>query len=132
MPRKIPITVCTYDYLRLPLMDILYKHGFELAHFPANIALVGTEPGMVREETWPDLQYIICPCTNTNHITNYTEAKIISLTGETKFLNSIVSTAEHTLFLMLSLIKRHDRACVPGHILRGKTVLIIGYGRGNK
>lgn len=80
--------------------------------------------------------YIVCPCTNTNHIEHKEGRNIISLEGETEFLNTITSTAEHTMRLMLDIcrpightINFHGRPKNPGNILRGKTLGIIGYGR---
>jgi len=63
---------------------------------------------------YPNLKYIVSPTTGLNHIDlEYCRARriqIVSLKGETAFLNSIRSTSEHTIALMLGLV----RNIVPG------------------
>jgi D-3-phosphoglycerate dehydrogenase len=88
---------------------------------------------------------IASPTTGLNHI-DLREAelrgiRVISLRGETEFLDQIFATAEHTLALIFGLLR-----CVPaasahaaeggwnrdlfrGRELHGKTAGIIGYGR---
>ena len=91
------------------------------------------------------LKIIVTPTTGLNHI-DLNEArrrgiKILSLQGETEFLNNIRATAEHTVGLMLSLLRRvpaalahvrkghWDRDLFKGRELFDKTIGIIGYGR---
>jgi len=76
---------------------------------------------------------VVCPCTNTDHVTVREDQNIISLQGETTFLEGITSTAEHTLFLILSMLRGHtvgtprrDKYC---RTLKGKHVGVIGVGR---
>jgi len=92
-----------------------------------------------------NLRVIASPTTGLNHIDCQYAAnkniKIISLQGETEFLNSIYATAEHTWAILLSLIrliphsfdsiKNYDwkRDDYKGSELFGKTLGIIGYGR---
>lgn len=91
------------------------------------------------------LKVIVTPTTGLNHI-DLEEAerrgiRILSLRGETDFLRHIRATAEHTLALMLALL-RHvpgaaahvrgggwNRDLFKGRELYGKTVGIVGYGR---
>jgi D-3-phosphoglycerate dehydrogenase len=88
---------------------------------------------------------IVTPTTGLNHI-DLTEAEhrgvqVLSLRGETEFLEDVRATAEHTLALTLSLL-RHvpealshvrgggwNRDLFKGRELCGKTVGIVGYGR---
>lgn len=94
----------------------------------ADVLVCSNKP--VTTKDYPKLKYVVCPMTNTDHIDSH--VPIISLKGETKFLNNIWSTAEHTIHLMLSLVKKTTRTGIPGRILRGKTILIWGYGRVGK
>ncbi len=91
------------------------------------------------------LRYIVSPTTGLNHIDlDYTEQNnisVISLKGETEFLNSIQSTAEHTWMLVLTLLRNFKKVqeSVANGIwsrdellcdeLNTKTIGIIGYGR---
>jgi len=91
------------------------------------------------------LRFIVTPTTGHNHIdcvsSQEKNIQIISLRGETKFLESITATAELSWGLLLSLIRhipsayddvlsgRWDRNKYYGNELNGKTLGIIGYGR---
>src|SRR5271154_5766855 len=93
----------------------------------------------------PNLRVIATPTTGLNHIDlSAAEARgirIISLRGETAFLEHIYATGEHTLALILALMRhipaacRHvtegawDRDLFRGRELHGKTAGIVGYGR---
>ena len=64
--------------------------------------------------------------------------KVISLRGETEFLETITSTAEHTIGLIIALLRKYKTALgglykyrdsYTGEVLNGKTLGIIGYGR---
>ncbi len=96
-------------------------------------------------EASPDLKYIVTSTTGLNHINIDVAAKrgihVVSLKGETEFLNSIKSTAEHTWAILLVLIRKLDLAIADvknGYWRRApflsteldqKTIGIIGYGR---
>jgi len=96
-------------------------------------------------ELQPNLKYIVTPTTGLNHIDLLTtEARgieVISLKGETDFLNNVRSTAEHTWAILLSLIRNINEACTDVKLgnwrrepfiadeLDGKTIGIIGLGR---
>jgi D-3-phosphoglycerate dehydrogenase / 2-oxoglutarate reductase len=93
----------------------------------------------------PRLRIIATPTTGLNHI-DLQEAdrrgiEVISLRGETSFLDQIHATAEHTLALILALL-RHvpaarnhaaeggwNRDLFRGRELHGKTAGVVGYGR---
>ena len=93
----------------------------------------------------PNLKFIVSPTTGLNHI-DLSLAKeksidVISLKGETKFLENVRSTAEHTWAILLSLIRNINDACIDVKLgswrrepfiadeLDGKKIGIIGYGR---
>jgi D-3-phosphoglycerate dehydrogenase / 2-oxoglutarate reductase len=91
------------------------------------------------------LRVIATPTTGLNHI-DVAEAErrnihIISLRGEAEFLQYIFATAEHTIALILGLLRhlpaahqhvingRWNRDLFVGRELHGKTAGVIGYGR---
>jgi D-3-phosphoglycerate dehydrogenase len=93
----------------------------------------------------PRLRAIATPTTGLNHIdldhARTRGIKIISLRGETAFLQKIYATGEHTLALILALVRhlpastRHvteggwNRDVFRGNELHGKVAGIVGYGR---
>jgi len=96
-------------------------------------------------EAAPELRYVVSATTGLAHIdvaaAEQRDITIISLRGQTAFLETVDSTAEHTIALLLALARdvvgshaqvlaggfaRGDRI---GTELRGKTMGIIGLGR---
>lgn len=93
----------------------------------------------------PHLKLIASPTTGLNHIDTAEAARrgieIVSLQGATEFLEGVRGTAEHTIGLMLALLRdvpaafRHvryggwNRDLFKGHELYGKSVGVVGYGR---
>ncbi len=84
---------------------------------------------------------LIASCTTgTDHIQNG-DVPLICLKGETDFLQNVYATAEHTIALMLALVRKipqaHNdvlngnwkRENWQGSELHGKTLGIVGYGR---
>ena len=93
----------------------------------------------------PRLKIIVTATTGLNHI-DLEEAvrrgiQVLSLRGESAFLQDVRGTAEHTVALTLALLRRLPQAVAhvldgewnrdlfKGHELYQKTVGIIGYGR---
>lgn len=97
---------------------------------------------------FPDLKYIITPTTGLNHIdleiAQNKNITILSLKGETDFLNTIPSTAEHTWALIMATQRKlipavkhttnygWNRDLFKGYNLRHKTIGIVGLGRVGK
>ena len=93
----------------------------------------------------PALRWVVSPTTGIDHLDldYFSKAgiQVICLRGRTEFLDNIHATAEHTLALVLALIRRvpdavrsvseghWNRYPFQGRELFGKTVLILGYGR---
>lgn len=99
-------------------------------------------------DSLPKLKFILSATTGTDHIdVPYFLQKggeIICLKGETKFLESIPSTAEHTWGLLLALFKKipssfdhvkqgsWNRNLFKGNNLKNKKIAILGMGRVGK
>lgn len=95
---------------------------------------------------FPNLKFIVSPTTGLNHIDQgYCETHgilIVSLKGETKFLDSIRSTSEHTISLILALVRnvvpgvksvvehhQWDRDLFMGREMSALTLGVLGVGR---
>ena len=96
-------------------------------------------------DKFPELKFILTATTGLDHVDlkecQNRQIEIISLKGEYEFLESIAATAEHTMTLMLSLLRNIPTAIAhvkkahwnrmehKGHELKGKTLCIVGMGR---
>jgi len=93
-------------------------------------------------DDFPNLKVIGCNMTGIEHLPNdelkKRNIKLLSLQGETEFLKEITSTAEHTIGLMIALMRNYkkalnapykDREEYKGHTLFHKKIGVIGYGR---
>ena len=93
----------------------------------------------------PRLRIIATPTTGLNHVdteeARRRDIRVVSLRGETDFLREVPATAEHSMALILSLLRRlpaaadharrggWNRDLFCGTDLCGKTAGVIGYGR---
>ena len=102
--------------------------------------IVGCET--VRPEDLEGVEVIGCNMTGTEHLPwdeiNRQDIKVISLKEYPEFLKEITSTAEHTLGLIVALMRNYkmalngpyrEREAYRGHTLKGKTLGVIGHGR---
>ncbi len=96
-------------------------------------------------EAADNLKAIVTATTGLNHIDTVEAEKrkirVLSLQGEREFLDTITATAEHTIALILSLIRNIPASCAnvldnhwdrdsfKGIDLANRTIGIIGYGR---
>ncbi len=116
-----------------------------LAHYDILITRLGFQIDREVIDAGPNLKAIVTATTGLDHIdTGYAGQqgiKVLSLKGETEFLNSIPATAEHTWGLLLALLRQipwafqsvlhgeWDRDQFRGHDLGGKRLGIVGLGR---
>lgn len=107
--------------------------------------LVGLDHMLDGDLLPPNIRFVVSPTTGLNHINLDHAAEqgisIISLKGETAFLEQITATAELSWGLVLSLLRRipqahnsvmaggWDRDRFKSHELQGATLGIIGLGR---
>lgn len=119
----------------------------ELAAIASNAVgyLVGLDHVLNEDQLPANIRFIVSPTTGLNHIdldhTARQGISIISLKGETAFLNQITATAELSWGLLLSLLRRipqahnsvmaggWDRDHFKSRELQGATLGIIGLGR---
>jgi D-3-phosphoglycerate dehydrogenase len=96
----------------------------------------------------PKLKFVCTPTTGLNHLDlkelKKRNIKLVSLKGEKKFLSNVRATPEHTLGLLLSLLRNYktaflndknmkwDRDTFKGFEIFGKNIGIIGLGRVGK
>jgi len=116
-------------------LDTLYRDNFIRVNDPMDAHVLLTDITRVNVKKYPKTKYVVCPCTNVNHINTRTGVLMIYLNQHDDFMETITSTAEHTIFLMLSLMRKFNykdsylRPDKPLDSLRGKTIGLLGYGR---
>lgn len=115
-----------------------------------NVLMVGPKFKIKKQiiDCFPNLKFILSPTTGLDHLSiEYCKHKnvlIFSLYGETDFLETISSTAEHTFGLIIALIRKTHEAINDvkrnnwesakywGTELKGKKIGILGLGRVGK
>ena len=123
----------------------------EIQEIPSETSVIVTRLEKVSAEliqSLPNLKVVASSTTGEDHIDleacKRCNVEVISLQGETEFLKDIPATAEHTIGLMLALMRNTpwafydvlqgnwDRNRWIGHELKRKILGIIGYGRVGK
>jgi len=136
-------------YTKLGKVKVLNKRGMD-RHAKGAVSIIVCRLGYYLNDQFlgdfPKLKYIVSPTTGLNHIDlDYCRAheiQVVSLKGETEFLDSIRSTSELTLSLILALIRNvvpGVRSVVDSHhwsrdLFKGRemsalTLGILGIGR---
>ncbi|WP_349742765.1 2-hydroxyacid dehydrogenase [Roseateles cavernae] len=137
--------VAALDLLRHLGPVYLAGESFEAASIEVIFVRLARRLDASLSAQYPNLRFIVSPTTGLNHIDLDHFAsrgiEVISLRGRTAFLDTIYATAEHTLAMVLALIRKlpqavsHSRAqgwnryLFKGSELNGKRVLLLGYGR---
>ncbi|MAG23941.1 hypothetical protein CMI47_00015 [Candidatus Pacearchaeota archaeon] len=114
------------NYKMLELINPTYNDvKLHLSNFDILFCAPNHQAFVIDEELIKDtdIKCILTPSTGVNHI-DVESVPIISLRGD-KILDDVWSTAEHTLYLILSIV-RHIK---PVRELHDKTLGIVGYGR---
>jgi D-3-phosphoglycerate dehydrogenase len=117
----------------------------ELSKYDVLIVRLGHQIDREMIDAGRRLKAIATATTGLDHIdVDYAERRgiaVLSLRGETEFLQTVSATAEHTWALLLALVRRvpqaadsvlrgeWDRDRFRGHDLDGKTLGIVGLGR---
>jgi len=113
-------------FTRWESLGVVHKTPFSVD--PKIVTIIVTDQYMpITEklmERFPQVKVICSATTGENHLFKG-GPPIITLKGETRFLETISSTAEHTLYLLLRLYKE----VLPTQELQHKTIGLIGYGR---
>jgi D-3-phosphoglycerate dehydrogenase len=134
------------EIVECPFIDQqAYTQLLHLNSFDIIFTRIGLYTGISEFDLQPKLKFLVTATTGLNHIdilaAKERNIEIISLRGETEFLSSITSTAEHTWALLLCLVRqlvpvfenvvfgKWERTPFPLHQLSGMTLGIIGYGR---
>ena len=128
--------------------DVSLFDGKNLKEFISNKEIIFTRLnyflGEKQLQKAYSLKYICSPTTGFNHLDinyiNKKNIKIISLKGENNFLSDIRATSEHTLGLILSLLRNYrnsfisdqnkfNRDLYKGYEIYNNKIGIIGFGR---
>lgn len=137
-------TVGTVDY-RDCADQTAFLHAISAAPYRAVFVRLGLAVNREILDAAPNLEYVVTPTTGHDHLDtaelDRRGIRLISLRGETAFLDSIRSTAEHTWLLVLALRRRLWPAAADvcagrwrrepfmGEETDGQTLGIIGLGR---
>ena len=132
------------DYVECATHDD-YLTALAAAPYEAVFVRLGVRTDASALAAAPALRFVVTPTTGLDHVdVTAAEARgitVISLRGETEFLATIKSTAEHTWALLLALVRRLPAAVEDvkqgrwrrepflADELDGATLGILGYGR---
>jgi D-3-phosphoglycerate dehydrogenase len=137
------------NHVELICVDVSSQNELELHLENNKYEVIFTRLGLMLDESLlaaqPNIQFIVTSTTGLNHIDlDYCyrfNIQVVSLRGESSFLASIKSTAEHTWMLILALVRNFPQSHLSvlkgewqrepfmASELDGKTIGIIGFGR---
>ena len=122
---KLYFNTSIYDGIDLPFSYHITKNIIE-----ADFAVTCVKPLRIPKNS--KVKFVVCPCTNSDHVEVLNDALVIDLKQFKNQITDITSTVEHTLFLILYLLKRNslgnERNQFSGHLI-SKDVGVIGNGR---
>ncbi|MBZ0264075.1 hydroxyacid dehydrogenase [bacterium] len=105
--------VAEVDYFELDTQQDLVQHASKKA-YEAVFCRIGLAINEEFFDACPTIRWVVTPTTGLDHIDLKVAERrgitIVTLKGETEFLNSIQSTGEHTWMLLLSLIRNLQEA----------------------
>ena len=100
---------------------------FGTDYVKSDIVWTRVQPVRRREK---DLIAVVTPCTNADHVQVPEGVAVLSLRGDTEFLEGVHATAEFTVMQILNALRlAKSRADQIGRTLHGKRVLVVGPGR---
>ena len=90
----------------------------------SDINVIYTHLKTIDWERYPNLRFVLCPCTNYDHLKPIPEGIEVIYLNDPEFLYTYIkSTAEWTIYSMLTLLRNNRDE------LSGSKVGLIGYGR---
>jgi len=127
------------DDIHLEAVEIL-ANKFEITNDRYEADIIYTQLTEVACHLYPNLKYVITPCTGTDHILFSEYIEVIHLDQKWKETEGkdVLATAEMTWGLLLALIRNipisngkstKSRGYYMGTELKGKTIGILGLGR---
>ena len=132
---------------RLNTVGKVYKSGDDYPRNAISVVFIRLAE-FIGEEFYlahPNLKYVVSPTTGLNHVDieyfSSQGVEVLTLKGHTSFLENIHATAEHTIALTLSLLRKlptavrsvnageWNRYPFKGGEINNRNVYIVGYGR---
>lgn len=104
------------EFLKIPNIHI--AEGID-----EDVSCIYTHFEKIDFDLYKNLRFVFCPCTNIDHLNAPENIRVFNLNNQDWLYHNVKSTAEWTLYAMLSLLRNNKDE------LNGKTVGFIGFGR---